>query len=108
MNIIDTLSSEELWEMLPPAEQEKFLKALKDPTSQAAQRLLASEHLELELEGPWWSDDDTRQVHPRSRVENGGGQQETRSRPLAIRIPQSMVRPIPQGHPLIFNLYAIW
>ncbi len=107
MNILDTLSSEEMWDMLTPAEKEEFLKALENPTSQVAQRLLASEQLELELEKPWWSDDDTGQVRPELGTKEGDGEQ-AKLRPEAIRIPQSMVKPVPHGHPLVYNLCAIW
>lgn len=40
--------------MLTPAQRDKFLKALNDPSSELAQQLLASEELEKQIEEPWW------------------------------------------------------
>jgi len=85
-----------MWEMLTQAERRKFAKALEDPLSELAQTLLASKQLQVEIEQPWWI--------------NGAEDlsQEVEKRPTPIRVPQSMVKSIPPGHPLVYNLLAIW
>jgi hypothetical protein len=86
-----------MWELLTPAERQKFTAALEDPTSDLARTLLGSEYLEAELQGPWFLEDE---------IEDRGGHQS--SWPELVRIPQSMIKPVPQGQPLIYNLCAIW
>lgn len=90
-----------MWEILTPTEREKFMKALENPASELAQRLLGSEQLEVELERPWW-------IGNEAEEEQEGKQKRASSRPEPIHIPQSMVKPVPHGHPLIYNLCAIW
>ncbi|PSR73893.1 hypothetical protein PHLCEN_2v10290 [Hermanssonia centrifuga] len=51
---LDHASYDELWSALTPAERDKFLKALNDPSSELAQQLLASEELEEQTVEPWW------------------------------------------------------
>lgn len=51
---LDKASYDDLWSALTPAERDKFLKALNDPTSELAQQLLASEDLEKQIVEPWW------------------------------------------------------
>ncbi|KAH9852166.1 hypothetical protein C2E23DRAFT_868976 [Lenzites betulinus] len=51
---LDSASYEELWEALTPAQREKFLHALNDPSSELAQQLLSSAELEREQVEPWW------------------------------------------------------
>jgi len=85
-----------MWEMLTQAERRKFAKALEDPSSELAQTLLTSKQLQVEIEQPWWingAEDLSREVE---------------KRPTPIRVPQSMVKSIPPGHPLVYNLLAIW
>jgi len=85
-----------MWEMLTQTERRKFAKALEDPSSELAQTLLTSKQLQVEIEQPWWingAEDLSREVE---------------KRPTPIRVPQSMVKSIPPGHPLVYNLLAIW
>lgn len=91
--------------MLTPVEREKFMKALEDPTSELAQKLLGSEQLEVELEQPWWTENEIEEEHQSSS--EGGSGSKARLRPEPIRIPQSMIKPVPHGHPLVYNLCAI-
>ncbi|EKM50170.1 uncharacterized protein PHACADRAFT_32993 [Phanerochaete carnosa HHB-10118-sp] len=51
---LENASHEEIWSALSPAQQDKFLKALNDPSSDLAQQLLTSEELEKQIEEPWW------------------------------------------------------
>lgn len=104
------MSSDALWSMLTPEERSKFMKLFNDPTSELAQQLLSSERLETEIQEPWWEtsiagegEDDT---FPQSRgqlVPRRSG-----ARPNMMKIPLSMVKPIPSGHPLVYNMCAIW
>jgi hypothetical protein len=87
--------------MLTPEERSKFTKLFNDPTSELAQQLLSSEQLENEIQEPWWE-----VLVPQSR-----GQPVPRrfgARPNMMKIPLSMVRPITSGHPLVYNMCAIW
>lgn len=101
---IDSLSPETMWEMLTPAERRKFVKALENPSSELAQTLLASKQLEVEIEQPWWING----VEDFDREHLSQEAKEIERRPTPIRAPQSMVKPVPPGHPLVFNLLAIW
>ncbi|KAL9713458.1 hypothetical protein Ac2012v2_003068 [Leucoagaricus gongylophorus] len=100
---IDSLSPETMWEMLTPAERRKFVKALENPSSELAQTLLASKQLEVEIEQPWWING----VEDFDREHLSQEAKEIERRPTPICVPQSMVKPVPPGHPLVFNLLAI-
>ncbi|KAF9480531.1 hypothetical protein BDN70DRAFT_905729 [Pholiota conissans] len=109
---LDSASPDTLWAMLTPAERSKFMKAFDDPTSEFAQQLLASEQLDNEIEEPWWE-------APRTIVEAGVEDEAGRqsidlrtghrygSRPTFMSIPESMVKAVPVGHPLVYNMCAI-
>jgi hypothetical protein len=94
---IETLSSGDMWELLTPAGRQKFTAALGDPTSDLTRTLLGSEYLEAQLQRPWFLEDE---------IEDRSSQQ--CSWPEFVRIPQSMIKPVPQGQPLIYNLCAVW
>ncbi|XP_006461790.1 hypothetical protein AGABI2DRAFT_118644 [Agaricus bisporus var. bisporus H97] len=96
---IKTLSSGDIWQMLTPAERKKFTAALENPTSDLARALLGSEYLEAELERPWFLEDESEGQDDRQASVN--------SWPELVRIPQSMIKPVPHGQPLIYNLCAI-
>ncbi|KAF5362166.1 hypothetical protein D9756_002243 [Leucocoprinus leucothites] len=100
---LDSISSEDMWKMLTSEEREKFVKALEDPISGLAQRLSESEQLEIEIEQPWWIDGVKRLDHEQEPTGHNG----KKSRPTPICIPQSMVKPVPPGQPLVYNLTAI-
>ncbi|PPQ62896.1 hypothetical protein CVT24_006294 [Panaeolus cyanescens] len=55
---ISSVSSEVLWSLLKPDERDKFLKALQNPSSDLAKKLLSSDLLEAEIQQPWWKLDD--------------------------------------------------
>ncbi|KAF9070008.1 hypothetical protein BDP27DRAFT_1164080, partial [Rhodocollybia butyracea] len=95
---IASASPDSLWSLLTKTEQDKFIKALHDPSGNFAQELLHSEELEKESREPWWEaspglteDDD---------IQYG-------TKPELITIPSSMVKPLPSGPPLIYNLCSI-
>lgn len=96
--LLDSASSDAIWSMLTPEERNKFTKALEDPSSQLAQELLTSERLEQGIKQPWWE----------APVLNEDGLRRFGSKPEMLEIPPSMIQPIPVGHPLIYNICALW
>jgi hypothetical protein len=103
----DDLSEEDMWEMLTLEEREKFVKAVEDPVSELAQRLLRSEQLDVAIEQPWWTTEAEGLDHETDAQEQNG-RKKMDLRPSPICIPQSMVKPVPSGHPLVYNMLAIW
>ncbi|KAH9479524.1 hypothetical protein JR316_0008118 [Psilocybe cubensis] len=100
---LDSVSPETLWSMLTEKERVRFMKAFDDPASELAQQLLASEQLEKEIKGPWWD-------APEVREDDNDQKGTTRrygTRPSMMDIPASMVKAVPTGHPLVFNVCAI-
>ncbi|KAJ8462456.1 hypothetical protein ONZ45_g17926 [Pleurotus djamor] len=87
---IDSVPEDDLWSMLSPAQQQKFIRALQDPSSELTQQLLFSERLEKDIQTPWWN------------AEEG-----TKNTPSAMTVPSGMVNPQLQGPPLIYNLAAL-
>lgn len=80
------------------------MKIMEDPASGLAQQLLASEEFEKERREPWWEapsveSDDVELSHLRQRFG---------AKPDPMLIPAAMVKPIPSGRPLHYNLCAIW
>ncbi|KAH7922320.1 hypothetical protein BV22DRAFT_1106691 [Leucogyrophana mollusca] len=51
---ISSASSNDLLALLTKEERDKFFKALRDPSSELAQQLLASEELQKGKREPWW------------------------------------------------------
>ncbi|KAF8074905.1 hypothetical protein FPV67DRAFT_1475407 [Lyophyllum atratum] len=100
---MDSASTADLWAKLTPAEQEQFRKLMDDPTSGLAQQLLASEELENERYAPWWDADVV--------ADNPDGQSPPHrrygARPEVIQIPSAIVKPIPNGPPLFYNICAV-
>lgn len=106
---LDSVSSDVLWSMLTPEERSKFTNLFNDPTSELAQQLLSSERLETEIQEPWWealvagkAEDDAPLGSRGQFVPRRSG-----TRPNMMKIPASMVKPIPSGHPLVYNICAI-
>ncbi|PPQ91495.1 hypothetical protein CVT25_013752 [Psilocybe cyanescens] len=100
---LDSLSPDALWSMLTEGERAKFMKAFNDPTSELAQQLLSSEQLEKEIKEPWWdasgiSEDENEKKTTTRRYG---------TRPSMMDIPVSMVKAVPAGHPLVYNMCAI-
>jgi len=110
----ESASHDEIWAKLTPDERKKFMKAFEDPTSELAQQLLASELLEKEIQEPWWEGTDA-EVDADVHVDGEGDRRSHNSRshrygarPKMMEIPSSMTKPIPAGHPLVYNMCAIW
>jgi len=85
--------------MLKPEERTKFTKMMGDPTSELAQRLLGSQELESQLIYPWWEKPDSISTHESKRYGD---------RPKLMAIPEAMIKGAPTGHPLLFNVAALW
>jgi hypothetical protein len=80
------------------------MKAFNDPTSELARELLSSEQLEAEIVRPWWE-------APTVNASLEGEQQRLRqygSKPIMMSIHVTEIKPIPFGHPLGYNMCAIW
>lgn len=104
------MSSDALWSMLTPEERSKFTKLFNDPTSELAQQLLSSEQLENVIQEPWWEvsvvGEGKDHTFPQSRDEPVPRRFD--AGPNMMKIPLSMVKPITSGHPLVYNMCAIW
>lgn len=86
--------------MLNAEERSKFMETLRDPNGELAQQLLSSEELEKDRGKPWWEESDIE--------EEDGACRSSKTRPEAILVPESMVRPVPTSPSLVYNVCAIW
>ncbi|THH27793.1 hypothetical protein EUX98_g6390 [Antrodiella citrinella] len=111
---IDHASYDEIWSALTPAERDKFMKALGDPTSDLAQQLLSSEELEKQIIEPWWE----RSLGPNAEYEDasigvhGPGQRRYGERPSPLHIPSALANTSTSptsgnGPSLLFNISAV-
>ncbi|KAF9499950.1 hypothetical protein BDN71DRAFT_1502444 [Pleurotus eryngii] len=105
---LDSTLPDDLWTLLTPSQQQKFLKALQDPSSELAQQLLASDHIEKDTVLPWWNN----QNHGYLELD---GEHETELRdslrygkdPRPMQIPTRMVTPVEGGPSLVYNIVAV-
>lgn len=101
--MIESVQTEQLWEMLTPEERKKFMKALDNPDSELAQQLLASEELESDRMEPWWeapsidSDNDPQRL-PKRRFG---------VKPAVMVIPSVNPGTPQTPSPLIYNILAV-
>ncbi|KAJ7326304.1 hypothetical protein DFH08DRAFT_787221 [Mycena albidolilacea] len=96
---LESTSPDQLWTFLSPAEREKFLKVMEDPSSDLALQLLASEELEVEKKEPWWS----RPTGPEPPTRQYGAP------PDPIQVPPSLTSPPNRTAPsLIYNICAAY
>lgn len=79
------------------------MKALDDPSSEIAQRLLASDELERQSQAPWWEAPSIDDHDVASSPYKPFGVQ-----PRMMSIPSNLVKPIPSGPALGYNMCAIW
>ena len=92
-------SPDTIWQLLTPAERNKFLKAVANPSSELAQQLLADEKLERDRQEPWWtekpvSDDDSNVLSKNGR------------KPTMMPIPAKTIQSQPNLS-LIYNISAV-
>ncbi|KAF9816006.1 hypothetical protein IEO21_04256 [Rhodonia placenta] len=113
---IESASYDQIWDALTPAEHEKFMKALGDPTSDMAQQLLASDELGNVRTEPWWEapmDLETDvQVAESSTPSNRSSLLQAKkfgTKPKLMVIPASMVSPPVAGKTplLLYNICAL-
>ncbi|THU86223.1 hypothetical protein K435DRAFT_923385, partial [Dendrothele bispora CBS 962.96] len=100
---IEAASPDDLWALLKPEERNKFIKGLNDPSGELAQQLLASEEIYRDRREPWWEQTSL----GAGEVENDSPSQMFGVEPETVPVPKSMVKPIPNGPPLIYNMLAI-
>ncbi|TDL23986.1 hypothetical protein BD410DRAFT_131242 [Rickenella mellea] len=99
---LESASSDEIWSMLNPSERELFLQAVKDPTSGVTQDLLYSDEMQKHIVEPWW-------IAP-SIDSNAGSQMHLKrfgERPQIMDIPSSLVKPLKDGPPLMYNISVV-
>ncbi|KAJ7294008.1 hypothetical protein C8J57DRAFT_1491353 [Mycena rebaudengoi] len=100
---LESASPDRLWTLLTPAEREKFLKVMEDPSSEFALQLLASEELGIDKQEPWWEapsvvdDDDAGHSNKRYGVP-----------PEEIHVLPSLRPSKPGSASLIYNICAVW
>ncbi|KAJ8692119.1 hypothetical protein PTI98_009459 [Pleurotus ostreatus] len=107
-SFLDSTLPDDLWTLLTPSQQQKFLKALQDPSSELAQQLLASEQIEKDTVLPWWNDHNHGFLEP-------DGEHETELKdsprygkdPRPMPIPTRLVTPVEGGPSLVYNIVAV-
>ena len=89
----DSVSPEDLWNLLPEEQRFKFLKTMEDSSSDLTRQLLADGGLLHKQFTPWWRDREDPAV----------------KRPVMMSIPRAMVERMPNDGPsLLYNICAVW
>lgn len=108
---IDKASYDDLWSALTPAERARFIAALRDPSSNLAQELLASDQLETERVEPWW--ETPSDPPPSDTVDSNGTGPSSRHKqrrfghpPEAMFVPPTLASS-QAGNPLLYNTTAL-
>ncbi|KAJ7507309.1 hypothetical protein B0H11DRAFT_1849854 [Mycena galericulata] len=99
---LESTSPDHIWSLLNPAEREKFLKVMEDPSSDLALHLLTSEELESEKQEPWWTES-------AAAPENGAVPSTSRRGvpPAPIQVPLSLMSSNRSGPSLVYNICAL-
>ena len=101
----DDVSYDQLWEVLTPAERQKFLGALNDPSSEVAQSLLASDDLVKQIIQPWW--DAPHDEHSSRKIPT----KHYGHRPSMLDLPDAVLHASKNasstGPSLLFNVFAV-
>ncbi|KAI0684010.1 hypothetical protein BC835DRAFT_1392190 [Cytidiella melzeri] len=103
---LDDVTYDQMWEVLTPAERQKFLGVLNDPSSEVAQAIMQSEDLEEQIIQPWWEapvgDEKTPSRIPQKRYGH---------RPQMFDIPPTVLSDTTNtastGPSLLFNIFAV-
>ena len=91
--VLDSVSPDDLWNLLPEEQQIKFLKTVEDPSSDLTKQLFADGGLLHKPFTPWWRS----REDPAVEV------------PAMMSIPRAMVERMPNdGPPLLYNICAVW
>ncbi|KAF8145039.1 hypothetical protein K438DRAFT_1872703 [Mycena galopus ATCC 62051] len=99
---LESTSPDHIWTLLTPAEREKFLKVMEDPSSELVLQLL-SEELEVEKQEPWWS-------APAGLAEGNAPGPSTHRYgppPNRLQVPASLTAPNRTAPSLIYNICAV-
>ncbi|KIJ34956.1 hypothetical protein M422DRAFT_262918 [Sphaerobolus stellatus SS14] len=97
---LDEADSNALWALLSPSRREAFLKAMKDPESELAQQLLASEELHRNLHKPWWESPSLDEETLEQTSEYG-------KPPKTMAIPENLIL-VAVKAPIIYNITALF
>lgn len=90
---LDSVSPDDLWDLLPDDQRVKFIKTMENPSSELTKQLLAEGGLLHEQFTPWWKNDGD----PSAK------------RPAMMKIPRMMVEGAQKdGPPLYYNICAVW
>ena len=94
---LESASPDVLWSLLSQAEKDRFMKAVNDPNSELAQKLLSEQEMLKHFTDPWWSGPppnreelDTRHLPPRT-----------------LEIPSALLKPVPNRPLLAYNIAAV-
>ncbi|KAF9232594.1 hypothetical protein BU15DRAFT_54862, partial [Melanogaster broomeanus] len=98
---ISSASANDMLGMLTKQERDKFFMALRDPSSELAQRLLASAELHKIQQEPWWeapsvSDESSLPLHVRYG-----------HKPDLMEVPDNLIKQYPGGPSLLYNICAV-
>ncbi|OCH87816.1 hypothetical protein OBBRIDRAFT_813960 [Obba rivulosa] len=106
---IENTSYEELWAKLTPAERDKFMRALNDPSGELAQRLLSSEELEKVRIEPWWEAPSSPEEDTGNAASTLVSRKKHGKRPAMMRVPKSLVdaSATREGPSLLYNICAV-
>ena len=90
--LVDSVSPDELWSVLPEEQRARFLRTVEDPSSDLAKQLLADGGFLHRNYTPWW-----------------GREEPTTERPAVMNIPHAVVEKMPNDGPsLLYNVCAVW
>ncbi|KAF9246575.1 hypothetical protein BU15DRAFT_85322 [Melanogaster broomeanus] len=98
---ISSASANDMFGMLTKQERDKFFMALRDPSSELAQRLLASAELHKIQQEPWWeapsvSDESSLPLHVRYG-----------HKPDLMEVPANLIKQHPGSPSLLYNICAV-
>ncbi|GJE90294.1 hypothetical protein PsYK624_064230 [Phanerochaete sordida] len=103
---LENASYDEIWAELTPAQRDKFLKALNDPSSDLAQQLLTSEDFAKQIVEPWWE----QPPDPENAPQRSGTRTRYGAPPTLISIPPAALNAsagaAASGPSLLYNIYA--
>ncbi|KAH7885856.1 hypothetical protein F5I97DRAFT_2023344 [Phlebopus sp. FC_14] len=99
---ISSASTSDLLKILKKEERDKFFMAVKDPSSELAQQLLASAELEQTRQKPWW--EATSVGHTELKDFDGV---QYGPKPELMEVPPNMIKPNLRGPSLLYNICAL-
>lgn len=102
---IGSISADDIWSRLTIEERNSFMKALKNPTGKLAQEFLANEQVEKGIQAPWW---EAPALTNDDKLCDDGLPRRFGSKPEMMEIPSSLIKPISEGRPLLYNICAVW